>query len=64
MIRQLAPELMMCEPGQLKAQKLPALQSVIVMDDEEEPGVYSFTRLLSMGNKTHLQQLSTIEGTR
>ncbi len=43
MLRSLAPELDTCERGHLHAEQIPALRTVICLDDEAQPGVYSFT---------------------
>lgn len=49
MIRDLAPELANCTPGQLRAAKLPQLHSVVVMGDDAGPGVFQFEELCRMG---------------
>lgn len=58
MLRELAPELAVCEPGQLQAQRLPQLRSVIWIDapgpggagqGDEQPGMLRFSQLLAQG---------------
>lgn len=46
MLQALAPELASCEPGALKAAKLPALQAVIRMGDDRTPGMLNYAALL------------------
>jgi fatty-acyl-CoA synthase len=42
MLRELAPELDACAPGELRAARLPALRHVIVLGDEPAPGCRRF----------------------
>ncbi|WP_284619799.1 AMP-binding protein [Aquabacterium humicola] len=46
MLQALAPELASCEPGALKAAKLPVLQAVIRMGDDRTPGMLNYGALL------------------
>ena len=61
MIRNLAPELKDCEPGQLRAAKLPSLRSVIIMDTEPGPGAYSFASLRRLGGPAQQLRLPEID---
>lgn len=45
MISKLAPELADSKPGQLNAEKLPGLRSVIVISDESVPGCFRFSEI-------------------
>ncbi len=63
MIRQLAPELKNCEPGRLRSARLPQLQSVVVMDEEEAEGVFSFDQVKNLGGPAQQLRLSKIEKT-
>lgn len=53
MLRELAPELATCAPGQLQAARLPALRSVVWIDvagqGEEQPGMQRFSALMAQG---------------
>ena len=53
MLRELAPELMLCEPGKLQSARLPTLRSVIWIDvagqGEEQPGMLRFSELMEKG---------------
>lgn len=53
MLRELAPELMECEPGKLQSARLPTLRSVIWIDvagqGEEQPGMFRFSKLMEHG---------------
>ena len=56
MLCELAPELMVCEPGKLQSARLPTLRSVVWIDvagqGEEQPGMLRFR---SCWRKVHLQ---------
>ena len=58
MITTLAPELAQCEPGQLKAEKLPDLTTVIRMSSEKIPGMFSWDELMEMGGSISDEQLN------
>lgn len=49
MLRSLAPELDQCAPGELRAQKLPSLRSVILMGEEPSPGMFAFAEVMEKG---------------
>ena len=49
MIQQLAPELERCEPGHLKAEKLPTLEMVIRIGEELTPGMLNFNEVCKLG---------------
>ncbi|MFL5694875.1 MAG: AMP-binding protein, partial [Ktedonobacteraceae bacterium] len=58
MITTLAPELVQCEPGQLKAEKFPELTTVIRMSSEKIPGMFSWDELMEMGTSISDEQLN------
>ncbi len=58
MITTLAPELAQSEPGQLKAEKLPELTTVIRMSSEKVPGMFSWDELMNMGASISDEQLN------
>ncbi|CAN5184068.1 AMP-binding protein [soil metagenome] len=49
MLRTLAPELGTCEPGALKAARLPHLQTLIRLGNEASPGMLNFEAVMSNG---------------
>ncbi|TYK72148.1 AMP-binding protein [Comamonas sp. Z3] len=58
MLRELAPELASCAPGQLQSRRLPALRTVVWIDaagpgaadlDVEQPGMLRFSQLMAQG---------------
>jgi fatty-acyl-CoA synthase len=51
MLATLAPELASAEPGGLKAAKLPSLEVVIRMGEENSPGMFNFGDVLAMGGR-------------
>ncbi|GGH61390.1 AMP-binding protein [Comamonas phosphati] len=54
MLRELAPELAGCAPGQLQARRLPALRNVVWIDvqgqGEEQSGMLRFSQLMTQGS--------------
>ena len=63
MLAELAPELATCVPGQLRAARLPALREVILLDEEAEPGTYSWQQLATLGDGAALERLHALEPT-
>lgn len=53
MIRELAPELEHCPPGQLQAARLPALRTVIRMGDDKTPGMLNFADVPTLAKDQH-----------
>ena len=49
MLQALAPELAQCEPGQLRAARLPQLRLVVRMCDTQTPGMSTFSDLIERG---------------
>jgi len=63
MLNALAPELASCEPGYLRARKLPHLTTVIRMGDAQTPGMYNFSDVCAFGNEDasrRLEELQTV----
>lgn len=56
-IYEIAPELYECQPGQLKAKRLPRLKNVIVLGDKRYPGTYTWNDLLAMAQDTAEEEL-------
>jgi fatty-acyl-CoA synthase len=50
MLQTLAPELATCEPGQLRASRLPSLEVVIRMGGERTPGMLNYDEVLARGD--------------
>jgi fatty-acyl-CoA synthase len=57
MLCELAPELNSCEPGKLKANKLPQLKTVIRMGDGKSPGMFNFDDITKLGDGCSSDQL-------
>ena len=57
MVCELAPEIHNNSPGQLNAEKLPHLRTVIRMGEEATPGMYNFTQIAEMGDDQERQKL-------
>jgi fatty-acyl-CoA synthase len=49
MLRELAPELAICEPSKLKAERLPQLRHIIATGDAPPPGMWKFGDICSRG---------------
>ncbi|NNM64130.1 MAG: AMP-binding protein [Burkholderiales bacterium] len=50
MLRELAPELATCAPGELRAARLPELRLVVTLGDAEQPGMLRFADWMSQGS--------------
>ncbi|PAT43784.1 AMP-binding protein [Vandammella animalimorsus] len=68
MLRELAPELEQCEPGQLAARRLPFLRRVVWIDvpgqGQEQPGMQRFSELLARGDANDPQVAQVQAGLR
>lgn len=62
MIYELAPELYVCEPGQLKAEKVPELKTVIRLHTEASSGMYTWSEMLSHAEEATDDQLKEVQG--
>ena len=60
MVRDLAPEIDNGTPGQLKAEKLPHLRTVIRMGEEATPGMYNFAQIAAMGSDQERRSLTAL----
>ncbi|QSX39431.1 AMP-binding protein [Shewanella cyperi] len=60
MLAELAPELAHCPPGQLKAERLPALRWVIRTGTATTPGMFNFPEVCALGADEHYSELKTI----
>ncbi|MCG8494260.1 MAG: AMP-binding protein, partial [Sneathiellales bacterium] len=60
MIQSLAPELAACDPGDLNAEKLPHLKSVIQMGTKDVSGMYKFDDVMDRGNPVDRDALDNI----
>ena len=50
MLRELAPELANCAPGELRAGRLPELRLVVTLGDAEQPGMLRFADWMAQGS--------------
>ncbi|MEX1206043.1 MAG: AMP-binding protein [Dongiaceae bacterium] len=66
MLRELAPELDRCRPGQLRAAKLPDLRIVVRIPPREgadpTPGMYGFEDVPALAGDGHRQRLAELAG--
>lgn len=63
MLREIAPELDSCEAGALKAARLPALKTAIVIDDTPHKGFLAFTSLEQEPAGTAMEQIANLAST-
>ena len=63
MLQTLAPELATCEPGDLVAEKLPHLKSVVRMGDEYSAGMFNFEAVCAMGDEVQRRRMDEIAPT-
>ena len=61
MLQDLAPELVNCPPGKLKAHKFPDLEMVIRMGEEATSGMLNFSDVCAMGSETEYAGLAEIK---
>ncbi|HJT56855.1 MAG TPA: AMP-binding protein [Ktedonobacteraceae bacterium] len=61
MVYTLAPELKECEPGKLKAAKLPELTAVIRLGPEKMDGMFTWDDIMTMGTEVSDEQLSQVQ---
>jgi len=60
MLMSLAPELGECDAGDLRAEQIPALRTVICLGNEEQPGMYRFSQFEQAASASSLQKVQTI----
>jgi len=60
MLKSLTPELDECDAGNLRAEKIPSLRTVICLGEEQGPGMYRFAEFEQAASASSLQQLESI----
>ena len=60
MLRDLAPELKQCQPGDLHAAKLPELRKVICIDAASQPGMFRFADVAGMAGEAERQRVQRL----
>jgi len=60
MLNTLAPEIASCEPGYLRAEKLPFLTTVIRMGDARSPGMFNFEEVCSLGRESDYDRVAEL----
>lgn len=63
MVNALAPELASCQPGQLKAARLPTLEIVVEIADAPSPGMIGFGDIYGFGTARERERLAALAGT-
>jgi fatty-acyl-CoA synthase len=59
-LRELTPELARATPGKLESARLPALRSVVVLDDGSHPGCFCFADILSRGGAAEAKRIAEL----
>ena len=49
MLREVAPELDSCQPGELDSKELPLLKNVVLIGGQKQPGMYSWDEFMALG---------------
>ncbi|MFJ7952622.1 AMP-binding protein [Lysinibacillus sp. NPDC096418] len=62
-LQELCPELEHCEPGNLQSKRLPLLKNVILIGENNYPGVLNWSDVLSAAEQVTEDQLDTRQGT-
>jgi len=60
MLMSLAPELGECAAGDLRAEKIPSLRTVICLGEKQRPGMYRFAEFELAASASSLQQVESI----
>ena len=60
MLREVAPELDGCRPGRLRAERLPALRTVIQLGPDPAPGCFAFDEVMDRGGGGQRWRLDAI----
>ena len=60
MLRELAPELDHCAPGELNAARLPHLETVIRMGEAQTPGMFNFDAVCELGTDAEYRRMAEI----
>ncbi len=60
MLNTLAPEIASCEPGYLRAERLPSLTTIIRMGDATSPGMFNFDEICKLGGKDDYARLEVL----
>ncbi|MEL6256216.1 MAG: AMP-binding protein [Bacteroidota bacterium] len=63
MLYELAPELHDCEPGKLKAAKVPDLKTVISLKEESSPGLFTWKEMLDYASEKSQAELEAVQAT-
>ena len=61
MLNALAPEISTCEPGYLRAEKLPSLTTVIRMGTAHSPGMFNFDEVCALGDDNAYARLAALD---
>ncbi len=61
MLQDLAPELASCEPGALRAERLPHLQTIIRMGTDKTPGMLNYDEVLGLGGAEEYREIERLQ---
>lgn len=57
MLNEVCPELKLCQPGQLKSEKVPKLKNVIFIGEETPSGMFNFRDIIAVGQGVKDEEL-------
>ena len=60
MLQSLLPELAECEPGRLRAARVPTLRTVIRLGDEPSPGMWRYEDVCALGGEAERRRLAEL----
>jgi fatty-acyl-CoA synthase len=60
MLHELAPEIADSVPGELRSEKLPHLEIIVRMGQENSPGMYNFGEVCRLGEQAHYDRLAEL----
>jgi fatty-acyl-CoA synthase len=61
LLHEVCPELDHCRPGQLRAERVPALRTVIAFGDQEVPGAYSWADVMARAGEIEPATLADVQ---
>jgi fatty-acyl-CoA synthase len=60
MLRELAPEIERCEPGELQSEKFPHLRTIIAMGEGDHAGMFNFSSVCDRGGQSERLRLQEL----
>src|SRR5439155_4499501 len=61
LLGELCPELAHCRPGQLRAERVPGLRTVIAFGEQEVPGAYAWADVMARAGEIEPEKLADVQ---